>query len=64
MPIDWYVTTFCNHPHSLKTGRPLGHECYVLDPKKLKIEAFGDVAEIKDGIVKEPRQIVNGRKRP
>jgi hypothetical protein len=38
MPGKFYVTTFCNFAHWLKTGRPIGHECYILPPKDLKRE--------------------------
>jgi hypothetical protein len=37
-----FVTSFCNFPHSLKTGRPIGHECYVLPPRALAAEQRGD----------------------
>ena len=54
-----YCTTFCNKGHRLDNGRPVAHECYVLDPKKLQAEARGE--EIEGSIVKEPRLVVRGR---
>jgi hypothetical protein len=39
-----YVTTFCNFAHNLKTGRPIGHECYILPPKALAQERSGHIA--------------------
>ena len=39
---NFYVTTFCNFAHNVKTGRPLGHECYVLPPAALRAEMAGD----------------------
>jgi hypothetical protein len=36
-------TSYCNHPHDLSTGRPIGHECYVLPPKALVAERAGNV---------------------
>jgi hypothetical protein len=38
-----YCTSFCNHGHDLETGRPVGHECYILNPRALKAERDGDV---------------------
>ena len=57
----FYVTTFCNSSHNLKTGRPIGHECYILDPRKLALEAEGRINEIKGGMPLEPRRLVRGR---
>lgn len=34
----YYCTSFCNFAHSLKTGRPIGHECYIIPPAALRIE--------------------------
>jgi hypothetical protein len=33
-----YTTTFCNADHRLEDGRPIGHGCYVIPPKLLKLE--------------------------
>ena len=54
-----YCTSFCNFGHRLDTGRPVGHECYILDPKKLQAEARGESVEGR--MVKEPVQVVKGR---
>jgi hypothetical protein len=37
-----YCTSFCNHGHSLKNGRPIAHECYVLPVEALRAEYEGD----------------------
>lgn len=58
--LDWYVSTFCNFAHRLSDGKPIGHECYVLDPHKLKLEAYGRMDEIEGSIVKEPRVTSRG----
>jgi hypothetical protein len=34
-----YCTSFCNQGHSLKTGRPIGHECYIIPPRLLRMES-------------------------
>jgi hypothetical protein len=59
---DFYTTTFCNKPHRLTTGRPIGHECYILDPKKLGVEYLGGVSRIQGSIIKQPPRIVRGRR--
>lgn len=33
-----YCTSFCNFGHVVETGRPVGHECYILPPAMLKAE--------------------------
>lgn len=38
----FYVTTYCNRAHSLKTGRPIGHECYTLPVAALRAEREGN----------------------
>jgi hypothetical protein len=38
-----FTTSFCNFPHNLKTGRPVGHECYVLPPLALAAERADDL---------------------
>lgn len=37
-----YVTTYCNKPHYVATGKPIGHECYKLPPEALRLEISGD----------------------
>jgi hypothetical protein len=41
MKDSYYVTTFCNKAHSLKTGRPVNHECHQLPIRALEHEAAG-----------------------
>lgn len=36
-----FVTSFCNFPHNLATGRPIEHECYVLPVAALLAEKHG-----------------------
>jgi hypothetical protein len=38
----FYITTFCNFAHNVKTGRPIGHECYILPVSALRAEMAGD----------------------
>jgi len=40
-----YVTTYCNQAHCLRTGKPVGHWCYVLPPKALELERQGKCTE-------------------
>ena len=39
-----YVTTYCNFPHRMRDGVPIGHECYVLPPRALEFERQGDTS--------------------
>ena len=36
-------TTYCNFPHRLKDGKPIGHECYIIPPAALQAERDGDM---------------------
>ena len=38
-----YCTSYCNFGHRVRTGRPVGHECYVLPPAMLRAERDGDI---------------------
>lgn len=40
---DVYVTTYCNHPHCCRTGKPVRHGCYILPPQALQLERSGAV---------------------
>lgn len=31
-----YTPSLCNHPHSLKTGRPIRHQCRTIPPATLR----------------------------
>jgi hypothetical protein len=37
-----YCTSFCNHGHRLSDGKPINHECYIINPKALEAEREGD----------------------
>ncbi len=37
-----YVTSYCNHAHCVRTGKPVGHACHVLPPAALAAEMVGD----------------------
>ena len=40
-----YVTTYCNHAHDVRDGKPIAHECHVLPVAALEAEMRGDVAQ-------------------
>lgn len=40
-----YVTTYCNRSHDVKTGKPIGHNCYILPPAAIRAEMRGDYDE-------------------
>lgn len=50
----YFVTSYCNRAHRLSDGKPVEHNCYILDPAKLQAEALGDAVD--GDIVKSPRQ--------
>ncbi len=39
---DVYCTSYCNRGHRVKDGAPVGHECHVLPPEAIRLEAAGD----------------------
>lgn len=59
IPHEIYCTSFCNFGHWRDTGRPVGHECYVLLPSVMERERNGE--RDLPSIVREPRRIVIGR---
>lgn len=40
---DVYVTSYCNHPHCARTGKPVRHGCYILPPHAIALERAGVV---------------------
>jgi hypothetical protein len=59
---DFYCTTFCNFAHSTKTGRPIGHECYILKPSDIKKEMDAKDGDDLSGIYVNKGPVVMGRK--
>jgi hypothetical protein len=43
-----FCTSFCNHPHRLNDGKPIGHECFVLPTAMLHYERVGDSAKARE----------------
>jgi hypothetical protein len=33
-----FCTSFCNMGHDIQTGKPIGHECYIIPPRLLRLE--------------------------
>lgn len=60
-PREIYCTTFCNFGHDIHSGRPIGHECYILDPKKLQRERDGDDTVYHEDAKLYPLRVVKGR---
>jgi hypothetical protein len=42
MEPDTYCTSYCNHPHRMKDGKPIRHECRIIPPEALRAERAGD----------------------
>jgi hypothetical protein len=57
----FYVSTYCNFPHSKKTGRPIGHECRIIPPSALKAEMEDDFPKAIDILSKSSKRTVKGR---
>ena len=57
-----YLTSFCNFCHDLKDGKPIAHECYVLNVKLLKLESEGIIDHALGSIVAEPRTVHRGKR--
>lgn len=37
-----YCTSYCNHGHDTRTGKPVGHECRVIPPAAIQAERDGN----------------------
>lgn len=40
--MDIYCSSYCNHGHDKKDGKPVGHECIIIPPRSLLAESLGD----------------------
>lgn len=49
-PPDVWCTSYCNHGHHMRTGKPIGHRCYVLPPAALRFEREGRTDEAIEAI--------------
>lgn len=59
---DSYVTSFCNFPHWVDNGRPIGHECHILPPAMLRAEYDGDTEAALEALRKYGKgPVVRGR---
>lgn len=60
-----FCTSYCNRAHDLNDGKPIDHNCFILNKKALRMEFLGNVpGAIEIGIVKEPRVEMKRGKRP
>lgn len=57
-----FFTTFCNMVHDRVDGKPIEHNCFILDPESLALEAAGRFKDIEE-IVKLPRTEMRHGKR-
>jgi len=54
---DIFCTSYCNHGHSMTTGRPVNHECIIIPPAALAAEREGDISTAIDIIAsRSPRR--------
>lgn len=47
-PADVYCTSYCNHGHDMRTGKPVRHACYILPPRALELERDGFIDDAID----------------
>lgn len=40
--MDIYCSSYCNHGHDKKDGKPVGHECVIIPPRSLLAESLGN----------------------
>lgn len=46
---EWFfVTSFCNFAHRLSDGKPIKHECWILNPAALQAEREGDYEKARE----------------
>ena len=57
----FYVSTYCNFAHYVRTGRPIDHECRVIPPAALRAEMADDFDTAIEIMRGTPRQVVRGR---
>ena len=57
-----YLTSYCNQPHDLSTGKPIGHGCHVIPPAALAAERQGDYEGAIELIQKGKKYLVYGEK--
>jgi hypothetical protein len=56
-----YATTFCNQGHRLADGKPVEHECYILDPVVLENEIYNGPNAALEFAQKEGRRVHYGK---
>lgn len=56
----YYCTSYCNHPHRVRDGYPIGHECYILPPAALRAEIAGDY-DTANGLLRRLDRTASGR---
>jgi hypothetical protein len=49
-----YISTYCNFPHSMATGKPIGHKCRHIPPAALRLE--------REGLFADAIAVMQGRK--
>lgn len=61
--MSFFCTSYCNHAHSMITGRPLNHECHILPPSALRAEYLGNFDRAMEIIAKaHPMKVSAGVK--
>jgi hypothetical protein len=58
-----YCTSFCNQGHRMSDGKPINHECYILNPAALEAEREDDYEKAQELLWKKGRRVHPGLKR-
>jgi hypothetical protein len=53
----FYVSTYCNHAHRKKDGKPMQHECRIIPPAALRAEQ-GEDYDLATTILGETRPVI------
>lgn len=56
-----YCTSFCNQGHNTKNGRPVGHECYILNVALLRMECEEGAQAVLDYLAETGKRFHNGK---
>lgn len=49
-----FTTVYCQKPHRLSDGEPVGHRCRIIPPEGLAAERAGDVETFLDALERRP----------
>lgn len=57
----YYCSSYCNHPHRVRDGYPIAHECRVIPPRVLRVEIAGAPGIAATMLSDAPIRVASGR---